>query len=122
MIEKTIQVLDSSKSKQKSILVVIAIVVLFVIGGLFFLNKKELRPITLEEISTHNSKDSCWTTINGGVYDVTYFIPNHKGGDRILNACGKDATDLFTGKSEMGRLHSRVAIKLLSKMKIGILQ
>lgn len=77
--------------------------------------------ISLSEISKHNNKESCWTTINGGVYDVTKFISQHKGGDRILEACGIDATDLFTGKSSMGRIHSQMAIKLLSSMKIGTL-
>lgn len=82
----------------------------------------ELRSITLTEIATHNSKDSCWTAIDGNVYDVTKFISTHKGGDRILAVCGIDGTDLFTGKSPMGRVHSEMAKAILSKMKIGILQ
>jgi cytochrome b involved in lipid metabolism len=91
-----------------------------VIFGFLIFNKKELRPIALDEISTHNSKDSCWTAINGGVYDVTKFISSHKGGDKILNACGVDATDFFTGKHPtIGRVHSEMATKLLGRMKIG---
>lgn len=102
--------------------IIIITLILVVVVGFIFLNKKELRPITLEEIGTHNSKESCWTTIDGGVYDVTNFISKHKGGDKILAVCGIDGTDLFTGKSPMGRIHSKVATKLLSKMKIGTLQ
>ena len=105
--------------KPKYQVLVIGIILVCVVLGFFLFNKKELRPIALDEISLHNSKDSCWTTINGGVYDVTKFISSHKGGDKILNACGKDATDLFTGKSEFGRVHSKVAVKLLGSMKIG---
>lgn len=110
-----------TKSK-KFILFAICVVVICIVGGFLFFNKKELRPIVMDEISTHNSKDSCWTTINGGVYDVTKFISVHKGGDKILNACGIDATDLFTGKSPFGRVHSQMATKILSGMQIGTLQ
>jgi cytochrome b involved in lipid metabolism len=109
------------QSKSKLALIVVGIVATCAVA-FFIFNKKELRPIALDEIGTHNSKTSCWTTINGGVYDVTKFISKHKGGDKILFACGKDATDLFTGQSTMGRVHSKIAVKLLSKMQIGTLQ
>ena len=103
--------------------------ILFLIVGvivisvyIFFFNKKELRLIAMDEIKTHNLKTDCWTTINDSVYDLTKFIGMHKGGDKILAACGTDATDLFTGKSPMGRVHSQIAAKILSGMKIGDLQ
>ena len=85
-------------------------------------NSDLVRQITLAEISSHNTKESCWTTINEEVFDVTKFVTMHKGGDRILAACGVDATDLFTGKSPLGRVHSQMATKLLNGMKIGTLQ
>lgn len=120
--------MPQNKNNKILIYIIIGAVILCLAGIMFFKSnvnnsvKTELRPIPLSEISTHNSKSSCWTTINGGVYDVTSFISKHEGGDRILNACGVDATDLFTGKSPMGRLHSQVAVKILSKMQIGTLQ
>ena len=76
---------------------------------------------TLTDISSHNSKDSCWTTINGEVFDVTGFISKHKGGDKILAVCGVDGSDLFSGKSPMGRTHSPMATKVIASMKIGTL-
>jgi cytochrome b involved in lipid metabolism len=79
----------------------------------------EIKNISLAEISAHSSSADCWTAINGEVFDVTGFISKHKGGDKILSACGIDATDLFTGKSTLGRVHSQLATKLLSSMKIG---
>ena len=54
---------------------------------------------------------------------LTKFVSKHKGGDKILAACGVDATDYFTGKHPtIGRVHSELAVKLLSSMKIGTLQ
>lgn len=46
---------------------------------------------SLQEVSKHNSANSCWTTINSGVYDVTSWINRHPGGpEAILSLCGKD--------------------------------
>lgn len=119
MDEEVVETPELNNLKPKSKFLIIGVLLIAVIVGLLIFNKKELRPISLDEISTHNSKDSCWTAINGGVYDVTKFVSSHKGGDKILYACGKDATDLFTGKSEFGRVHSEMATKLLGGMKIG---
>lgn len=81
------------------------------------------KSIALSEIETHKTKEDCWTAINGEVFDLTNFISKHKGGDKILAACGVDATDYFTGKHPtIGRVHSEMATKLLSSMKIGTLQ
>lgn len=50
-------------------------------------------------VATHSSEQSCWTTINGNVYDVTKWISQHPGGSgAILRLCGKDGTDSFAGK------------------------
>lgn len=126
------QINISQGNNKTLVYVVIGVIALVIVGIVLFKLKDsgsvttnvktDLKPIALTEIATHNSKSSCWTTINGGVYDVTNFISKHEGGDRILNACGIDATDLFTGKSPMGRLHSQVAVRLLSSMQIGTLQ
>jgi L-lactate dehydrogenase (cytochrome) len=49
-----------------------------------------------DEISRHNSRESCWVVIHGKAYDVTDFLPEHPGGPRIiLKYAGKDATDEF---------------------------
>jgi L-lactate dehydrogenase (cytochrome) len=40
---------------------------------------------------------SCWTIINGRVYDFTNFINRHPGGSSvILNAAGKDGAQAFS--------------------------
>ena len=36
--------------------------------------------ISVEEISKHNSLKDLWTVVNGGVYDLTDFAPEHPGG------------------------------------------
>lgn len=54
---------------------------------------------TMASVATHNSKDSCWTVINGNVYDLTGWISKHPGGaGNILKICGIDGTAAFEGQ------------------------
>ena len=36
--------------------------------------------ISTSEISKHAKPDDCWVVVNGKVYDLTNFAPNHPGG------------------------------------------
>ena len=47
---------------------------------------------TLEEIAEHSSEDDCWLAIEGIVYDISEFLPEHPGGgDIVVDASGKYA-------------------------------
>ncbi|KAK2737822.1 hypothetical protein FQN57_007380 [Myotisia sp. PD_48] len=53
-------------------------------------------PLTGAHIAQHNSAKSCWVIIHGKAYDVTEFLPEHPGGQKIiLKYAGKDATEEF---------------------------
>lgn len=54
---------------------------------------------TMAQVAAHNSGSSCWTAINGHVYDVTAWINQHPGGaQRILNLCGTDGSSAFNAQ------------------------
>jgi len=54
---------------------------------------------TLAQVATHSNSKSCWTTINGGVYDVTSWISQHPGGEQaILSICGIDGSTAFNNQ------------------------
>lgn len=54
---------------------------------------------TMAEVAMHSSAQSCWSAINGNVYDLTSWIPNHPGGpDKILQLCGTDGSAKFNAK------------------------
>ncbi|KAH0543715.1 hypothetical protein FGG08_002031 [Glutinoglossum americanum] len=56
----------------------------------------DMKKLLGDEISKHNSRESCWVVIHGKAYDVTDFLPEHPGGPKvILKYAGKDATDEF---------------------------
>ncbi len=54
---------------------------------------------TMADVAKHNSASSCWSAINGNVYDLTKWINQHPGGpSAILSLCGKDGSAAFNGQ------------------------
>lgn len=74
--------------------------------------------LTMSVVAQHNTKASCYTVVDGLVYDITSYIPFHPGGERdIMKACGRDATSMFHSKHDS----KPQAADELSKLQIGIL-
>ena len=40
--------------------------------------------ISAEEVLKHNTVEDCWIVVNGKVYDLTNFAPNHPGGAQSM--------------------------------------
>ena len=60
-----------------------------------------VREYTGAQVSTHNSAASCWSIINGDVYDLTNWISQHPGGAAAIQAlCGIDGTQSFNNQHE----------------------
>lgn len=73
---------------------------------------------SMADIAQHPDKNSCWSTVNGIVYDLTAWIPRHPGGPaRIISMCGKDATERFTDQHGGDQRPE----KMLATFKIGVL-
>ncbi|MDO5627287.1 MAG: cytochrome b5-like heme/steroid binding domain-containing protein, partial [Mobilicoccus sp.] len=57
------------------------------------------REYTMEQVARHGDAVSCWTVVEGDVYDVTTWIGRHPGGAaNIEQLCGRDGTDTFRGQ------------------------
>ncbi len=71
------------------------------------------------QVATHNDSSSCWSIVNGNVYDLTDWINSHPGGqEAILEICGKDGSEDF---NEQHRGDGGPA-KALAQYKIGFLK
>lgn len=76
------------------------------------------KTFTLADVATHSSASSCYTTINGNVYDVTSFPEKHPGGaENILKLCGIDGSSWFN-KQHGGNAQQEAT---LASFKIGTL-
>lgn len=76
---------------------------------------------TPQQVHTHNKEKDIWVIMNGGVYDVTTFLPSHPGGeDIVMEYAGQDITEVF--KSAKVHQHSANAADMLKQTKIGVLE
>ncbi|VDP83901.1 unnamed protein product [Schistosoma mattheei] len=78
---------------------------------------KKSRIITLEELAQHNCKErGVWVSLKGKVYDVTSFVDDHPGGDKILLAAGSDVSSFWSVYAFHYQSH---VLKILEKYYIG---
>jgi uncharacterized membrane protein len=71
---------------------------------------------TSADLAKHASVKSCWSAINGSVYDLTRWVAKHPGGRSVIIAiCGRDGSASFSGQ------HGGAAkpASFLAKYKIG---
>ena len=54
---------------------------------------------TMAKVKENNSAASCWSVINGNVYNLTQWINSHPGGPSVIRGlCGVDGTSSFNGR------------------------
>ena len=47
-------------------------------------------------VASHATATDCWSIVNGNVYDLTQWIPQHPGGAGVIEAmCGTDGTSAY---------------------------
>jgi hypothetical protein len=73
---------------------------------------------TMEKVRANNSATSCWSAINGNVYDLTNWISSHPGGSSVIRAlCGTDGSAEFSAKhGGQGKPESRLSGYLLGPL------
>ena len=87
------------------------------------LNTKEFN---ITEIQKNNNDNSCWTVINGTVYDATKVLANNQDIKQILlNACGKDGSDTYVIKKysqqNLNRNDIQKLYNQLKEFRLGII-
>jgi hypothetical protein len=73
---------------------------------------------TMAKVKENNSATSCWSVINGKVYDLTKWINSHPGGSSAIKGlCGIDGTASFTAQHRgQGSPASTLAMYLLGPL------
>lgn len=80
-----------------------------------------VQPYTLAEVARHATEADCWMAINGVVYDLTAYLPDHPTRPSVIVPwCGKEASEAYRTKTK-GRPHTPEADQLLSRYRIGVL-
>lgn len=79
------------------------------------------RVYTIDQVAEHNNASSCWKIIEGGVYDLTAYLPDHPTDEEIFTRwCGREATPAWQDKGN-GRPHSPRAAARLENYRIGVI-
>ena len=73
--------------------------------------------LNIAQVARHNTASDCWMAIDGKVYNVTSYLPNHPGGD-ISVYCGTDASSAFNTRPD-GSSHSNRARQTLAQFSVG---
>ena len=74
---------------------------------------------TAAEVAQHSTATDCWSIVNGMVYDLTDWIPQHPGGPQVINAmCGKDGSAGFNGQ----HAGAQSPAEMLASYKLGPLK
>lgn len=73
---------------------------------------------TTVDVAAHKDDSSCWTIIDGSVYDLTQWVSQHPGGEQaILSICGVDGSAAFHGQHGNNPRQENI----LATFKIGTL-
>ncbi len=115
----------------KKLVGIVSVIVIVALGVFFWIDSSKVPqvavqdapavtsvagPITAAMVAEHSTVAGCWTIIDGGVYDLTAWIPLHPGGERaIAGLCGKDGTAAFHGQHDDAKQQADI----LATFKIG---
>lgn len=81
-------------------------------------NTLSIEGISAADVRMHADKSSCWTIIDGAIYDLTSWVPKHPGGEQaILRLCGVDGSERYNGQHGGAQMQ----LKILTGFKIGVL-
>ncbi len=84
----------------------------------------EGKRIAPAELARHDRAGDCWLAIDGAVYDLSAYGPQHPAEPEVLDAwCGREASQAYRtkGLGGGGRPHSARADAMLPRYRIGTL-
>lgn len=78
-------------------------------------NSADVKTVLTTDLATHNTMQSCWVAYDGKVYDITAFLPKHKGSaEAIIPYCGT------ASEFEAAFVNQHGTRKVSLLMKVGV--
>jgi len=77
---------------------------------------------TIEEVQEHDEEGDCWMVFEGGVYDLSEYVPDHDKFLDIREWCGTDMTQAFKDKAGQNEDHKQSTYAMLEEYSIGKLE
>ena len=71
--------------------------------------------ITEADLATHNSQSDCWVSYQGRIYDITAFLPKHKGSAGAISPYCGTATEF---EKAFVRQHGTSKVAMLMRMGV----
>ena len=63
--------------------------------------------LSAQQVTEHNSRESCWVIVSGEVYDVTEFLDDHPGGAASILRCAGRVSGLRIYDADESVLNNR---------------
>jgi len=74
---------------------------------------------SLAEVARHATPADCWMAIDGSIYALDAYLPDHPAREGTLEPwCGREASEAYRTKLR-GRAHSPAADRLLAGYRVG---
>lgn len=74
--------------------------------------------LTADELSTHSTSSDCYIAYKNVVYDITSFVPKHRGGPQIVQYCGQVVDD-FSNIHPGGSFESPSVQRIMQNLSVG---
>ena len=74
--------------------------------------------LTADELSTHSTSSDCYIAYKDVVYDITSFVPQHRGGPQIVQYCGQVVDD-FSSIHPGGSFESPSVQRIMQNLSVG---
>lgn len=75
---------------------------------------------SLQDISSHNSSDSCWVVVNKYVYDISAILKQYSSSTtQNVQICGTDQSTTFSKMLGQNGLNASQLISFLAQYAIG---
>ena len=81
--------------------------------------KAETSSISISDVQSNDSRESCWLILEGDVYDFTPVVQQHPFGNQLSQAiCGQDATEIILENADVDEVREQIEPLYLGELDV----